>query len=91
MTGYRIYYRALGSVPYRGSVDVGANETQHIVSNLHEGFVYTITMVTRSQYLPSTVTAPIRATLGKTYTRQVPLQYASYDTCSLRLVFLQLW
>ena len=70
MTGYQIYYRALGSVPYRGSVDVGANETQHIVSNLHEGFVYTITMVTRSQYLPSTVTAPIRATLGKIYTRQ---------------------
>ena len=76
MTGYRIYYRALGSVPYRGSVDVGANETQHIVSNLHEGFVYTITMVTRSQYFPSTVTAPIRATLGKIFTRQVPLQYA---------------
>ena len=70
VTGYRIYYRTLGSVPYRGSVDVGANKTQHTVFNLHEGFVYTITMVTRSQYLPSTVTAPIRATLGKIYTRQ---------------------
>ena len=91
MIGYRIYYRVLGSVPYRGSVDVSANKTQHIMSNLHEGFVYTITMVTRSQYLPSTVTAPIRATLGKIYTRQVPLQYASYDTCFLQLVFLQLW
>ena len=76
VTGYRIYYRALGSVPYHGSVDVGANKTQHIVSNLRQGFVYIITMVTRSQYLPSTVTAPIRATLGKIYTRQVPLQYA---------------
>ena len=77
MTGYRIYYRALSSAPYRGSVDVGANKTQHIVSNLHEGFVYIITMVTRSQYLPSTVTAPIRATLGKSYNKagRMPLQY----------------
>ena len=70
VTGYCIYYRALGSVPYHGSVDVGANKTHHIVSNLREGFVYIITMVTRSQYLPSSVTAPIRATLGKIYTRQ---------------------
>ena len=68
VTGYRIYYRALGSVRYHGSEDVSANKTQHTLSNLHEGFVYTITMVTRSRYLPSTVTAPIRATLGKIYT-----------------------
>ena len=67
-TGYQIYYRALGSGPYHGSEDVSANKTQHTLSNLHEGFVYTITMVTRSRYLPSTVTGPIRATLGKIYT-----------------------
>ena len=68
MTGYRIYYIALGSVPYHGSEDVSANKTQHTLSNLHEGFVYTITMVTKSRYLPSTVSGSIRATLGKIHT-----------------------
>ena len=87
MTGYRIYYRALGSVPYRGSVDVGANKTQYIVSNLHEGFVYIITMVTRSQYLPSTVTAPIRATLGKIYTRQDAISVCIHMTLALSNLF----
>ena len=76
VTGYQIFYRMLGSVTNYGSVDIAANKKQHTLYNLHEGFVYIITMVTRSQYLPSTVTAPIRATLGKIYTRQVPLQYA---------------
>ena len=70
VTGYRIYYRALGSVPYHGSEDVSGNKTQHTLSSLHEGFVYTITMVTKSRYLPSTVSGPIRATLGKIYTKQ---------------------
>ena len=67
MTGYRIYYIALGSVPYHGSEDVSANKTQHTLSNLHEGFVYIITMVTKSWYLSNTATGPIRATLGKIY------------------------
>ena len=93
MTGYQINYRALGSVPYHGSEDVSANKTQHTLSNLHEGFVYTITMVTKSRYLPSTVSGPIRATLGKIYTKaECHLSMRMHDTCSLlQFFFFQLW
>ena len=87
VTGYRIYYRALGSAPYHGKVDVSANKTQHIVSNLNEGFVYTITMVTRSQYLPSTVAGPIRATLGKIYTRRDTTSVCIHMTLALSNLF----
>ena len=56
MMGYQIFYEALGSSSSNNdSVDVCAGENQHILSNLHEGFVYNITMVTKSQHLPSTV------------------------------------
>ena len=96
MTGYRIYYSALDSVTNYGSENVGAKKTQHTLSNLCEGFVYTITMVTRSRYLPSTVTGPIRATLGKIYTEaECYLSMHVNDTCSLLQFFfpffIQLW
>ena len=65
VTGYQIFYKALGSVTDYGSVDIAANKKQHILYNLPGGFVYVITMVTKSQHLPSTVAGPIRATLGK--------------------------
>ena len=63
VTGYRIYYTALGST-FNRSVDVGTNKMKHTI-HLLRGFVYNITMVTRSQYLPSTVTTLISTTLGK--------------------------
>ena len=63
MTGYRIYYTALGST-FSRSADVGANQSK-LNFHLQRGFVYNITMVTRSQYLPSTVSTLISATLGK--------------------------
>ena len=63
VTGYRIYYTALGST-FNHSVDVGTNEMKHTI-HLLRGFVYNIAMVTRSQYLPSTVTTLISTTLGK--------------------------
>ena len=64
MTGYQIFYEALGS-SNNDSVDVCAGENEHTLYNLHEGFVYVITMVTKSQHLPSTVAGPITVTLGK--------------------------
>ena len=63
VTGYRIYYKALGST-FSRSADVGANQSKHSFL-LQRGFVYNITMVTRSLYLPSTVSTLISATLGK--------------------------
>ena len=65
MTGYQIFYEALGSNNNSGSVDVCAGEDKRILSNLQEGFVYNITMVTKSQHLPSTVAGPITVPLGK--------------------------
>lgn len=65
MTGYQIFYEALGSGNNHGSVHVCAGEDRHTLPNLEEGFVYNITMVTKSQHLPSTVAGPIIATLGK--------------------------
>ena len=68
MTGYQIFYRMLGSDSNHVNVDIPANKKQHTLSKLQGGFVYTITMVTKSNHLPSTVTGSIRATLGKIYT-----------------------
>ena len=65
MIGYQIFYRMLGSVTNYGSVDIAANKKQHILSSLPGGFVYNITMVTKSEHLPSTVADPITVTLGK--------------------------
>ena len=45
-----------------GSEDIGANATQHILSDLQEGLWYTITMFAKSQ---STVAGPVRVTLRK--------------------------
>ena len=64
MMGYQIFYEALGS-SNNYSVDVCTGENQHLLYNLQEGFVYNITMVTKSQHLPSTVAGPITVTLGK--------------------------
>ena len=62
VTGYQIFYRSDNN---HVSVDIPASKKQHTLSKLQGGFVYTITMVTKSNHLPSTVTGPIRATLGK--------------------------
>ena len=68
MVGYRIYYQAErvqdGPINY-GSVDVGASVTQHTLSDLQVDLVYTITMVAKSQYLPSIMAGPVTAMLGK--------------------------
>ena len=63
MSGYRIYYTALIST-FSRNVDVGAGQSKYSF-HLQRGFVYNITMVTRLQYLPSTVSTLISATLGK--------------------------
>jgi len=68
VVGYRINYHAErpqdGPINH-GSVDVGASATQHTLSDLKPDLVYTITMVTKSQYLPSVVAGPVTAVLGK--------------------------
>ena len=68
VVGYRIYYlaeRAQGGPINHGSVDVGASPTQHALADLQGGLLYTVTMVTKSHYLPSTVAGPVTAVLGK--------------------------
>ena len=45
-------------------IDIGADKPEHTF-HLLRGFVYNITMVTMSHYLPSTVTTLISTTLGK--------------------------
>ena len=65
ITGHQIFYIALDSNSNSGSVEVGAGEDKCTRFKLLEGFVYNITMVTKSQHLPSTVVGPITATLGK--------------------------
>ena len=66
--GYRIYYQAEGSQDTHttpSSVDVGASTTQHILSGLQGGIWYTITVVTKSQYVLSIVAGPVVVTLSK--------------------------
>ena len=90
MIGYQIFYRMLGSVTNYGSVDIAANKKQHTLYNFPGGFVYVITMVTKSQHLPSTVVGPIRATLGKIIQNgRMTLMYIHYLLSPT--VFLQLW
>ena len=64
-TKYQIFYEALGSNNNSGSVNVFASEEKCTQLKLLGGFVYNITMVTKSQHLPSTVAGPITVTLGK--------------------------
>ena len=63
MTGYRMYYRAVGD---QGSVDISDNETEYVLLGLQYGLSYTITMLTKSQHLPSRLSRSVRVTLGKT-------------------------
>ena len=68
VVGYRINYQAEGSQDdptSHGSVDLGASANEHTLSDLEGGVLYTITMITMSQYLPSTVTGPVTVTLRK--------------------------
>jgi len=68
VVGYRIYYEAEGSQDNHtdpSSVDIGASTTQHTLSELQGGIWYTITMVTKSQYLRSTVAGPVIVTYSK--------------------------
>ena len=62
MTGYRMYYQAVGD---QGSVDISANETEYVLLGLQYGLSYTITMVAKSQHLPSCLSSSVRVTLGK--------------------------
>ena len=52
-------------------MDIGANATQHILSDLQEGLWYTITMFAKSQ---STVAGPVIVTLGKLTDYMIILQ-----------------
>jgi len=67
VVGYQINYHAErpqdGPINH-GSVEVGASVTQHTLSDLQGGLVYTITMVAKSQYLPSIMVGPVTAVLG---------------------------
>ena len=65
VTGYQIFYIALGSDNIHGSVNVSAGIEKHTQFKLPGGFVYNITMVTKSQHLPSTVAGPVTVTHGK--------------------------
>ena len=63
VSGYWIYYTALGST-FSCGADVGAGQSKYSF-HLQRSFVYNITMVARLQYLSSTVSTLISATLGK--------------------------
>ena len=68
VVGYQIYYQAEGSQDIHtdlSSVDIGASGTQHTLSALQGGIWYIITMVTKSQYLPSNVVGPVNISLRK--------------------------
>ncbi len=63
-TGYRIYYQAYGDstvIP----IDEGPTATEHLLEGLSAGTAYTIRILTRSQRLPSSVTAPEMVTIGR--------------------------
>ena len=62
VTGYRMYYRAVGD---QGSVDISATKTEYVLLGVQYGLSYTITMLTKSQYLPSHLSSSVRAILGK--------------------------
>ena len=55
MTGYQIYYQTEGN---EGSVDVGANATQHVLTGLYGGRNYSIYLVALSAQFPSPVVGP---------------------------------
>ena len=85
MTGYRMYYQAVGD---QGSVDISANETKYVLLGLQYGLSYTITMLTKSQHLPSRLSSSVRVTLGKA------LQCSCikfYSFSEFFLTCLQLW
>ena len=85
MVGYRIYYQAEGSQDNPttpSSVDIGASATQHTLSGLQGGIWYTITVVTKSQYLPSTVVGPVRVTLRKDTDLHVTVFVFSVQCCT---------
>ncbi len=63
-TGYRIYYQAAGDsvvIP----IDAGPTATEHLLVGLSAGTTYTIRMLTRSEHLPSSVTAPEMVSIGR--------------------------
>ena len=61
MTGYLIYYQTEGD---QGSVDVGADITQHAPTGLCGGRNYSIYLVALSAQLPSPIVGPAVVTLG---------------------------
>ena len=81
VTGYQIYYQAEEDW---GSVAVDANMPNYTLSNLQNGFTYSITMVALSMHLPSSVIGP--QTLGK------PL-YSCFlcDDAPLGIKYLWFW
>ncbi len=63
-TGYRIYYQAAGYstvIP----IDEGPTATERLLEGLLPETAYTIRMLTRSQHLPSSVTATEMITIGR--------------------------
>ena len=81
MTGYRMYYRAVGD---QGRVDdISDNETEYVLLSLRYGLSYTITMLTKSQHLPSRLISSVRVTLGKA----VQCSCTKFTALSLSLSF----
>ena len=80
MTGYRMYYQAVGG---QGSVDISDNETEYVLQGLQYGLSYTITMLTKSQHLPSRLSSSVRVTLGKA----VQCSCTKFTALSLSLSF----
>ena len=60
-TGYRISYQIDGGSEQ--SVDVGATATNHTLTGLQSGATYSISIVARSNQLPSTVVGPVTVTI----------------------------
>ena len=81
MTGYRMYYQAVGD---QGSVDdISDNETEYVLLGLQYGLSYTITVLTKSQHLPSHLSSSVMVTLGKT----IQCSCAKFTAFSLFLSF----
>ncbi len=63
-TGYRIYYQEAGNSTVT-PIDTGPTATEHLLVGLSAETTYTIRMVTYSQHLPSSVSAPRMVTIGR--------------------------
>ena len=67
-TGYRIFYQTGGS---EQSVDVGAGATSETLTGLQSGATYNISLLARSDELPSVEFGPVTLALEREYNYDV--------------------